>query len=414
MPFFRRHASSDAVRDSGPASTPASGSAPVPGSVPLPGSVSVSVSVSGSASGRRSPWSDGFGRLAVRCFQVIGVVVVLCGVVWALAQVGVVTIPVLLALIIASAMYPLAGWLRRHGVPSALATVLCFVSVLVVLAGIGWLLVAAVSQQMPALRDSTIDGLQELQDRVQHLPVTITDRQIDQTVDTVVGFVTSARFGAGALAGLSALTSFVTGAVLTAVILFFFVKDGPALWEFLLRPFTGASYERARRIGDRVVSTLGGYVRGKTGIAAFDGVAIGTGLLLLGVPLAVPLAVVAFVTSFIPMLGAPIIGVLAALVTLVTLGPWQAVVVVVIVVVVNQIEGNFLQPVLMGKSLQLHGLVVLVALTAGTVVAGVTGAIVAVPLVAAVWGVVQVWDGEDRPARAWRQKRPETVPVGTD
>ncbi len=364
--------------------------------------------------GRRSPWSDGFGRLAVRCFQLIGVLIVLGVLVTALSQVGVVTIPVLLALIIASAMYPMAGWLRRHGVPSLVATLVCFVAVLAVLTAIGWLLVAAVSQQMPALRESAVDGLQQLHDRVQHLPVTITDRQIDQFVDTAVGFVTSSRFGAGALAGLSALTTFVTGSVLTAVILFFFVKDGPALWEFLLRPFTGASYERARRIGDRVVSTLGGYVRGKAAIATFDGIAIGSALLLLGVPLAVPLAVVAFVTSFIPMIGAPIIGLLAALVTLVTLGPWQALAVVVIVVVVNQVEGNFLQPVLMGRSLQLHGLVVLVALTAGTVVAGVTGAIVAVPLVAAVWGVVQVWDGEDRPAEPWRQKRRETVAVGTD
>ncbi|WP_420361979.1 AI-2E family transporter [Curtobacterium aetherium] len=379
-----------------------------------PGSSSSSTTAPDTEPSRRSPWSDGFGRLAVRCFQVIGVAVVLAGVVSALGQVGVVTIPVLLALIIASAMHPLAGWLRRHGVPSVLATIICFVSVLAVLGAIGWLLVTAVSQQLPALRESAVDGLQQLQDLARHLPVTVTDQQIDDAVDTVVGFVTSARFGSSALAGISAVTSFVTGAVLTAVILFFFVKDGPALWEFLLRPFTGASYDRARRIGDRVVSTLGGYVRGTAAVAAFDGVAIGTGLVLLGVPLAVPLAVVAFVTSFIPMIGAPIAGTLAALVTLVALGPWQAVVVVVIVVVVNQIEGNFLQPVLMGRTLQLHGLVILVALTAGTVVAGITGAIVAVPLVAAVWGVVQVWDGEDRPARPWRQKRRETVAVGSD
>ncbi|QWS34722.1 AI-2E family transporter [Curtobacterium aetherium] len=379
-----------------------------------PGSSSSSTTTPDTEPSRRSPWSDGFGRLAVRCFQVIGVAVILAGVVSALGQVGVVTIPVLLALIIASAMHPLAGWLRRHGVPSVLATIICFVSVLAVLGAIGWLLVTAVSQQLPALRESAVDGLQQLQDLARHLPVTITDQQIDDAVDTVVGFVTSARFGSSALAGISAVTSFVTGAVLTAVILFFFVKDGPALWEFLLRPFTGASYDRARRIGDRVVSTLGGYVRGTAAVAAFDGVAIGTGLVLLGVPLAVPLAVVAFVTSFIPMIGAPIAGTLAALVTLVALGPWQAVVVVVIVVVVNQIEGNFLQPVLMGRTLQLHGLVILVALTAGTVVAGIIGAIVAVPLVAAVWGVVQVWDGEDRPARPWRQKRRETVTVGSD
>lgn len=359
-----------------------------------------------------SVWADSFGRLATRCFQVVLVVTVALGTVYAVAQVGLVTIPVLVALIIASALHPVVGWLRRHGVPSVLATALVFVAVLALLAGILWLLVAAVASQWSTLQSSAVDGLQQVQDLLHELPFRITDGQIEDAVDGIVDFVTSARFGAGALAGISAVTNVVTGAVLMAVILFFFLKDGPALWEFLLRPFTGGSYDRARRIGDRVVTTLGGYVRGTAAVAAFDAVAIGAGLAVLGVPLTIPLAVVAFVTSFIPMIGAPIAGTLAALVTLVGVGPVQAVVVVAIVVLVNQIEGNFLQPVLMGKTLRLHGLVILVGLTAGTVLGGVTGALLAVPLIAAAWGVVQVWNGDDRPAEAWRQKRRETVPVG--
>jgi len=361
---------------------------------------------------RPSTWTDPYGRLATRCLQTVIVLVVVGGIVTAATTLSLVTIPVLIALIVASALHPVVGWLRRHGVPSALATATAFVAVLAVLAGIAWLLVAAVANQLPALQSSAVQGLQQAQDLLHELPIRITDGQIEDAVDGVVDFVTSARFGAGAIAGISAVTNFVTGAVLMAVILFFFLKDGPALWEFLLRPFVGERYERARRIGDRVVSTLGGYVRGTAAVAAFDAVAIGTGLAVLGVPLTVPLAVVAFVTSFIPMIGAPIAGALAALVTLVSLGPVQAVVVVAIVVLVNQIEGNFLQPVLMGKTLRLHGLVILVGLTAGTVLGGVTGALLAVPLIAAAWGVVQVWDGEDEPATAWRQKRRETVPVG--
>uniref|UniRef100_A0A942T078 AI-2E family transporter n=1 Tax=Neobacillus citreus TaxID=2833578 RepID=A0A942T078_9BACI len=357
----------------------------------------------------RTAWTDTFGRLATRCLQLVIVVVVVAGIVLAASKLSVVTIPVLLALIIASALHPVVSWLRRHHVPSVLATLTAFVAVLAVLAGIAWLLVAAVADQLPQLRESATSGLQQVQDLLHDSPIRITDSQVDDAVDSVVGFVTSAQFGSGAIAGISAVTNFVTGAVLMAVILFFFLKDGPALWEFLLRPFTGEQYERARRIGDRVVTTLGGYVRGTAGVATFDALAIGTGLAVLGVPLTIPLAVVAFVTSFIPIIGAPIAGTLAALVTLVALGPVQAVVVVAIVVLVNQVEGNFLQPVLMGKTLKLHGLVILVGLTAGTVLAGVTGAIIAVPLLAAAWGVVQVWDGPDQPAAMWRQKRPETV-----
>ncbi|MFJ4221017.1 AI-2E family transporter [Curtobacterium luteum] len=362
--------------------------------------------------GRGSVWSDGFGRLAVRCLQVSVVLVVAAVVVLATVRLSLVSIPVLLALIVASALYPLVSWLRRHGVPSALATIACFLAVLAVMAGVTWLLIAAVANQWSSLQSSAVDGLQQLQDVLHDLPVHVTDGQIDDAVDGVVSFVTSPQFGSGAIAGISAVTNFVTGAVLMAVILFFFLKDGPALWEFLLRPCTGAQYDRARRVGDRVVQTLGGYVRGTAAIAAFDALAIGTGLAVLGVPLTIPLAVVAFVTSFIPMIGAPIAGTLAALVTLVSVGPVQAIVVVGIVVLVNQVEGNLLQPVLMGKTLSLHGLVILVGLTAGTVLGGVFGAIISVPLLAAVWGVVQVWNGPDQPAEPWRQKRREDVPVG--
>ncbi len=361
---------------------------------------------------RPSTWTDPYGRLAVRCMQTVVIVVVIGAVVTAATTLSLVTIPVLLALIIASALHPLVAWMRRHGVPSVLATAIAFVAVLTAGAGVLWLLVSTFAGQWPMLQASAVDGLQQLQDLLHELPVRVTDGQIEDAVSGLVDFVTSARFGAGAIAGISAVTNFVTGAVLTAVILFFFLKDGPALWEFLLRPFTGEQYDRARRIGDRVVTTLGGYVRGTAAVAAFDALAIGSGLAVLGVPLTIPLAVVAFVTSFIPMIGAPIAGTLAALVTLVALGPVKAVIVVAIVVLVNQVEGNFLQPVLMGKTLRLHGLVILVGLTAGTVLGGVTGALLAVPLIAAGWSIVQVWDGEDTPATTWRQKRRETVPVG--
>ncbi|MGN6407841.1 MAG: AI-2E family transporter [Curtobacterium sp.] len=357
-------------------------------------------------------WSDSFGGLATRCLQVIVVLVVVIGIVYAAATLSVVTIPVLLALIIASAMHPVVSWLRRHRVPSVLATLAVLIGVLIVLGLVSWLIVVAVVSQWPDLQKSALSGFDKLQDFSKTLPFSIDQSQIDEAVKGIQDFVTSSQFGAGALAGASATANFLTGLVLMIVVLFFFLKDGPRIWEFLLRPFTGARYERARRVGDRVVQTLGGYVRGTAAVAAFDALAIGTGLAILGVPLTIPLAVVAFVTSFIPMIGAPIAGTLAALVTLVSVGPVQAIIVVAIVVLVNQIEGNFLQPVLMGKTLSLHGLVILVGLTAGTVLGGVTGAIISVPLLAAAWGVVQVWNGPEQPAEPWRQKRREDVPVG--
>lgn len=354
-------------------------------------------------------WTDGFGSLATRCLQVVVVLVVAIGIVYAAATLSVVTIPVLLALIIASAMHPVVSWLRRHKVPSVLATLAALIGVLVVLGLVGWLIVVAVVSQWPDLQKSAVRGFDQLQDFAAHLPFSISDSQVDQAVKGVQDFVTSSQFGSGALAGASATANFLTGLVLMIVVLFFFLKDGPAIWEFLLRPFTGARYDRARRVGDRVVHTLGGYVRGTASVAAVDAVGIGVGLAIIGVPLALPLAVVVFITAFIPIVGATAAGILAALVALVANGPVAALIVVGIVVLVNQLEGNLLQPVLMGKTLKLHGLVILIGLTAGTVLAGITGAILSVPVLAAAWGAVQVWDGPDKPARPWRQKRPETA-----
>ncbi|MFJ3378839.1 AI-2E family transporter [Curtobacterium sp. NPDC090217] len=361
--------------------------------------------------GPRKAWSDSFGRLATRCLQAIIVLVIVAGIVYAASTLSVVTIPVLIALIIASAMHPVVSWLRKHRVPSVLATLAVLLGVLVVLGLLGWLIVVAVENQWSDLQDSAVDGFKQLQGWVTSLPISISDSQIKDATKTVTDFITSAQFGSGALAGASATANFLTGLVLMIVVLFFFLKDGPRIWEFLLRPFSGSGYARARRVGDRVVSTLGGYVRGTAAVAAVDAIGIGIGIAIVGVPLALPLAVVVFITAFIPIVGATAAGILAALVALVALGPVQALVVVGIVVLVNQLEGNFLQPVLMGRTLKLHGLVILVGLTAGTVLAGITGAVMSVPLLAAAWGAVQVWDGPDQPARMWRQKRSEDVAV---
>ena len=356
-----------------------------------------------------SIWTDAFGRLAIRSLQIIAVVVVGIAVIYTFLSLSLVTLPVLLALIFASAMYPLIAFLRLHRVPSLLATIIALLGVVVVLGLVGWLLVWAVENQASTLAKSATEGFNQLQDWITTLPFSITDDQIESVRNTVVDFVTSAQFGSGALAGASAIGSFATGLVLMIVVLFFFLKDGPAIWEFLLRPFKGEQYARARRIGDKTVATLGGYVRGTATVAAVDAIGIGIGLAIIGVPLALPLAVVVFLTAFIPLVGATAAGILAALVALVANGPVAAIWVIAVVVLVNQLEGNFLQPVLMGRTLQLHGLVILVALTAGTILGGVVGAVIAVPLMAVVWGITQVWNGEHQPAEMFRKKRPEEV-----
>ncbi|WP_460774585.1 AI-2E family transporter [Microbacterium sp. GXF7504] len=351
-------------------------------------------------------WSDTFGKLAIRAVQVIVVVTVAAAAILAIRSLTVVTIPLVLALIFACAFAPAMNWMRRHGVPSLLATLITLLTVVVLLGLVSWLIVWAVEHQWDDLYGQAESGVNELIAWVQSLGFAPDQQQIDEWIAAAQDFVTSSQFGSGAIAGVSAVANFVTGFVLLVVILFFFLKDGPQMWEFLLRPFRGEHDARGRRIGEKTVTVLGSYVRGTATVALVDAVGILIGLLILQVPLAIPLAVLVFLLAFIPIVGATLAGILAALVALVANGWVNALFVVGVVVLVNQLEGNFLQPFLMGRSMKLHAFVILVALTVGTVLGGIVGAVLAVPITATAWGIVQVWDGPNLPARWARPKAP--------
>ncbi|RWZ58421.1 AI-2E family transporter [Labedella populi] len=352
-------------------------------------------------------WSDGFGRLGTRSLQLIAILIVVIGVVYVITQLTLVFIPLSIALILAAAFHPFMHWMRRKGVPSALATWISLLAIVVVLGGVGYLIYVAVRNQLDELVDSAAQGIDQLYDWFLTLPFDISEEQISGFRDSAVDFLTSSQFGSGALAGVGAASNFLVGLFFMVVVLFYFLKDGPGIWEFMLRPFEGQQYARARRIGDKAVDTLGGYVRGTAAVAAVDAIGIGIVLFALQVPLALPLAVIVFVLAFIPLVGATLAGALAVLVALVANDPITAVWVLVAVVGVNQLEGNFLQPILMGRSLKLHPLVILVALTAGTILGGIVGAVLSVPIAAVAWGVISVWNGEHEPAWPAKQKRPE-------
>lgn len=360
-------------------------------------------------SSARATWSDGFGRFSLRSLQVLIVVVLAIGVVFAVQYLTLVTIPLMVALILASAFAPVMQWLRRRGIPSLVATLSTLLAIVALLTGVGWLIVWAVRDQWDELYAEAEKGVQEVIEWVQTLPFAPDPGQWDEWLANIVDFVTSAQFGSGALAGVSVVANFFTGTVLMIVILFFFLKDGPQIWEFMLRPFRGSDYARARRIGDKSVSVLGSYVRGTATVALVDAIGILIGLLILQVPLAVPLAALVFLLAFIPIVGATLAGILAALVALVSNGLVNALFVVGVVVLVNQLEGNFLQPFLMARTMKLHALVILVALTVGTLLGGIVGAILAVPIAAATWGVIQVWNGPDTPARWAQPKRDQAL-----
>lgn len=340
-------------------------------------------------------WNDRLGRWSIRSVQILLVTALGALSIWALLQVRLLVIPVLIALILAAAAAPLVAWLRRKGWSPMLAAWTTLLGGILVLGGVITLIVFAVRGQWESLVQSATEGFDDLLGWVQELPIPIDQAQIDEWRNSIVDFVTSAEFGQTALTGVSRATEFATGLILMLVVLFFFLKDGDRIWAFFMRPFRGERLERGRRVGTTSVKVLGGYVRGTAIVAFVDAFFIGLGLVILQVPLALPLAVIVFLTSFIPLVGATLAGILAALVALVANGPVVALIVVAIVIVVNQLEGDLLQPVVMAQSLKLHPLVILVALTGGTILGGIVGAVLAVPLVAVGWAIVKVWEGED-------------------
>jgi len=338
----------------------------------------------------RSVWQDKLGRLSIRCVQILAVLVVAMAIVYAAISLKLVVIPVIIALILACAVRPMVQWMERRGVPDALAAVIALLTGLVLFGGAITLVVFGVQSQWPTLVKATSEGVDQLQSFVEEGGLPIDTAQIDSLRQQAADFLTSSQFGSGAIAGVSAAAEVVTGAVLGLVVFFYFVKDGPRIWAFLIRPFRGRGRKRAVRVGHEGAKVLGGYIRGTATVALVDTVFIGAGLLFLGVPLALPLSLVVFIGAFVPIVGATVAGILAALVALVTNDLTTAIIVIIIVVAVNQIEGNFLQPVVLGNALKLHGLVVLLALTAGTILGGIVGAILSVPLTALAWTIWKI------------------------
>ncbi|HRO94821.1 MULTISPECIES: AI-2E family transporter [Micrococcaceae] len=336
-------------------------------------------------------WADALGRAGSRAAQTLLIAAVVVGVVWVLLRVTLVVIALLVALILAAAVAPAVKWLERRGWSDLLATLAAFLGILVLVGGVLTGIVFSVRSEWDTLTTQAVEGWEELQRFVTAGPVPIDTAAIDEAARQVGQFLSSGAAASGAISGISAATQVITGAVLVIVILFFFLKDGETMWNFLLRWTRGERRAKLAESIDRGSEVLGGYVRGTAAIALADGILIGAFLVIFRVPLALPLAVIAFVTAFIPVIGATIAGALAALVALVTNGPLIALALIAWVIIVNQIEGNILQPIIMGRTLSLHPLLILLALTVGTIVGGIFGAILAVPYTAVTWAILQVW-----------------------
>lgn len=349
----------------------------------------------GRTAARRFPgiWADALGRASIRSLQVLSILLLAVVVVYAATRVPLVLIPLLIALILAAAISPVVRWLLRHGWPRAIAVLSCLVVILAVIGGVVTGIVALIRQESAELVDRALAGIDQLHVFLKDGPIPVSDAQINAAAGQVKAFLSSGTFGTEALSGLHTAGDVAVGAVLSVVILFFFLKDGDRIRVFLFGFLPMDQRRKAYITAARSTIVLGGYVRGTAIIAALDGLVVGVALLILRVPLALPLGIFVFLGGFIPIIGATLAGTLAVLVALVSNGPVTALAVLAVLVAANQLEHHILQPLLMGKVLHIHGLVILLALAGGAVLAGIAGALLAVPLTAVGWTAIKTWSG---------------------
>jgi predicted PurR-regulated permease PerM len=336
-----------------------------------------------------APGAERLWRIGRSSWALLGLLLAVAAVGWLLSLVPLVVIPVVLALFPATLLVPVASWLRDVGLPAALAAILSILLGIGLIVGLIGAMVPLVVAQAPELAESAADGLAELETFLEDGPFGLDLGGVDGIVDMAqeqlgeVGDLAPQAFTAAAAAFET-----VAGILLLFVVLFFYLKDGRRLTEGVLSLVPEGRRERWRRLADRSWTTLGRYFRGQMLVALVDAIGIGLGLLLLGVPLALPLAVLVFFGGLFPIVGAVVTGALAVLVALADQGLTVGLIVLGLVLAVQQLESNVLEPVILGRAIHLHPLVILVSITAGAVTLGILGAFLAVPVAAVVAEVV--------------------------
>ncbi|MEU8525047.1 MULTISPECIES: AI-2E family transporter [Streptomyces] len=319
---------------------------------------------------------------------------VLAGTLWVLMKVistiELVVLAFVAALLITAVLQPTVTRLRRVGLPHGLATAVTAVTGFVLMGLMGWFVVWQVMDNIDNLSDRVRDGIEELKRWLLDSPFHVTEQQINdiaKNLSDTIGANTEQITSAG-LQGVTVVVEALTGILLAMFCTLFLLYDGKKVWQWTLKLVPAQARPGVAGAGPRAWRTLTAYVRGTVLVALIDAIFIGVGIYFLGVPLAVPLAVFIFLFAFIPLVGAVVSGALAVVVALVTNGVFTALMVLVVVLAVQQIEGHVLQPFILGRAVRVHPLAVVLAVACGGLIAGIGGAVVAVPLVAVTNTVV--------------------------
>ena len=324
--------------------------------------------------------------------------------VYLVIQLRLIVIPLLVSLLVAALLVPFVQFLRRHRWPKWLAVTVAELGLIGIVTGLVYLVVWQVRTGFPGLQNQSVQAWEDFKQFLLESPLHLTNEQINAYGDQLWVAVQrdSEVWISGALSVGSTAGHLLAGVLLVLFITLFMLIDGGRIWAWIVRLFPRRARPALTGSGDAGWRTLTQFVKVQIFVAAVDAVGIGIGAFILGLPLVIPISIAVFLGSFIPIVGAVFTGALAVLVALVYKDLFIAVIMLAIVLVVQQVESHVLQPLVMGSAVKVHPVAVVLAVAAGSYVAGIPGALFAVPLVATLNAMVlYVAQG------TWRTDTPE-------
>jgi predicted PurR-regulated permease PerM len=317
-------------------------------------------------------------------------------------RLGVVVVPIALALVFTALLLPAVDFLDRYGAVRGGAVAFVLIIGLAVLTGVLTFVVNQFIDGAPQLVDEVTRSIDSTRDWLINGPADLSRDQINQAGDTIIDALQNnqTQLTTGALSTAGTIAEILTGALLCLFTVIFFLLGGRSIWEFVTRLIPRDQRSRVREAGAAGFHSLAGFARATSLVALVDAVAIGSGLAIMGIPLALPLASLIFLGAFVPVVGALVTGFLAVIVALLAKGLVYALITLALIIAVMQLEAHVLQPLVMGRAVSLHPLAVVIGITAGGVLFGVLGALLAVPAIAFFNSFVRVLVAEDPDARA--------------
>jgi predicted PurR-regulated permease PerM len=313
---------------------------------------------------------------------------------WTMRYLSEVIVPVVVGVLLTALLMPVTNGLQRLRIPRGPSAGLTVLGTIALVAGLLTVVGTQIRSGFADLSDRVSEGITELRDLVR-INLNVTDEQISDWLDKAQESLTSDGLGARAAEVGTTATHVVAGLFIALFCTFFFLYEGSRIWAWLVRLFPRHSRAKVDSSGRKGWVSLTAFVRATILVAAVDAIGISIGAAALGLPLVSAIGILVFVGSFVPVVGALVSGSVAVLVALVAKGPLVAVLMLAVVIGVQQLESHVLQPFLLGRAVSVHPLGVILAIATGVIIAGVVGALVAVPTAAVVNTVINHLAGND-------------------